>query len=93
MSNPPELRFQYSVSVKTDGSVVIEPTSDPAMVVREAGAIDIVDTSRKLIADLERQLTMDALQQVVDALLPKPEPTVSAQVANALKERGLTPDN
>ena len=93
MSDSPEIRFQYSVSVKTDGSVLIEPTSDPAVVIREAGAIDVVDTSRKLIADLERQMNMDALQQVIDALSPKPEPTVAAQVANALKERGLTPDN
>lgn len=88
-----DVRFEYRVSVKTDGSVVIEPTSDTDKVLREAGAIDIIDTSRKLIADLERQMTLDALQQVVEALSPKPEPTISAQIANALKERGITPDN
>lgn len=89
----PELRFQYVVSVKTDGSVLIEPVSDTATVLREAGAIDIIDTSRKLISDLERQMTMEALQQVVNILVPEPTPTASEQIAQALKERGITPES
>jgi hypothetical protein len=88
-----DYRFQYVVTVKNDGGVEISPTEDDGGVERTATAIDIIDTSRKLIADLERQITMDALQQLVDLLVPAPAPTASEQVANALKERGITPES
>jgi len=89
----PDYRFQYVVTVKTDGSVELSPTEDSEGVERTAGAIDIIDTSRKIISDLERQMTMDALQQVVNLLVPEPAPTASKKVAQALKERGITPES
>jgi len=86
-------RFQYVVSVMTDGSVEISPTEDDGGVERTAGAIDIIDTSRKLIADLERQITLDALQQIADSLVPPMPPSASEKIATALKERGITPES
>ncbi len=88
-----DYRFQYVVTVKKDGSVEISPTEDDGGVERTANAIDIIDTSRKLIADLERQITLDALQQVVDSLATPMPPSASEKVATALKERGITPES
>lgn len=88
-----DYRFQYVVTVKTDGGVEISPTEDEASVARTATAVDIIDTSRKLIADLERQIMLDSIQTVLNVLTPLEEPTASEKVANALKERGITPDS
>jgi hypothetical protein len=86
----PDTRFQYVVSVKSDGSVTIDPSvpeGREAEIEREASAIDIVDSSRKLIADLERSLIFQGISEALLASFPKPEPTVGQRVADALKER------
>jgi hypothetical protein len=91
----PNTRFQFNVSVLTDGSVSVDPNipeDKKEDVAREANIIDIIDASRKLIADLERQLTMEMMNQVLEALSPKEAPTVSGAVKEALKERGITPE-
>lgn len=85
-----DTRFQYVVSVKVDGSVTIDPSIPEGMedkVDREAGAIDIIDSARKLIADLERSLVLQGFNELLTALSPQPEPTVGQRVAEALKER------
>lgn len=91
----PDTRFQFTVTVLQDGGVSVDtkiPEGKETEVVREANIIDIVDTSRKLIADLERQLTMEMLNQIIEALAPKETPTVSGAVKEALKERGIVPE-
>jgi hypothetical protein len=91
----PTSRFQYTVTVSVDGSVLIDPkvpedkTED---VLREATIIDIMDTSRKLISDLERQILMDGLNEVISSLSPQEPAKVSDTVKDALKERGITPE-
>jgi hypothetical protein len=91
----PNTRFQFNVSVLTDGSVSVDPNipeDKKEDVAREANIIDIIDASRKLIADLERQLNMEMMNQMLEALAPKEAPTVSGAVKEALKERGIVPE-
>lgn len=91
----PDIRFQYTVSVKEDGSVLIDPSvpeDKTDAISREATAIDIIDASRKLVADLERQITLDTINLAISSLSPAPEPTVSEIVNEALKERGIAPE-
>lgn len=91
----PDIRFQYTVSVNEDGSVLIDPTipeDKKDVISREATAIDIIDASRKLVADLERQITLDTINSAISSLSPAPEPTVPETVKEALKERGITPE-
>lgn len=85
-----DTRFQYTVSVKVDGSVTIDPSIPEGMedkVDREASAIDIIDSARKLTADLERSMVFQGLSEALAGLFPAPEPSVGQRVAEALKER------
>ena len=85
--------YVYSILVDEDGSIKID-TKIPEGVEtkKEAGIFDIIDSSRKCVADLERSLLMEGISQAVNALIPQPEPTVADKVASALKERTATPD-
>ena len=91
----PDIRFQFTISVSTSGAVTIDPKIPEGMseaVEREANIIDIIDTSRKLISDLERQMVIDGLNNVISALSPEEPAKVSETVKDALKERGITPE-
>jgi hypothetical protein len=85
--------YQYSIAVDEDGSIKIDTkVPEGVEVKKEAGIFDIIDSSRKCVADLERSLLMEGITQAVNALMPTPEPTVADKVSNALKERTATPD-
>lgn len=95
----PTTRFQYVVTVNMDGSVLIDPSipEDKAEeTLREATAIDIIDASRKLVSDLERQIMLDTsnemLSRLISQITPAPQPTVSDKVKEALNERGIAPE-
>ncbi|CAB5218991.1 hypothetical protein UFOVP221_14 [uncultured Caudovirales phage] len=97
----PTFRIRFSVTVGVDGGVSIDPNIPEDMkdkVERQATIIDIIDASRKLVADLERQVVLDGLNEVYQGIeqrlsiaFPAPEATVSAKVKDALNERGITP--
>jgi hypothetical protein len=94
----PKTRFQYTVSVEETGAVSIDPKIPEDLkdsIEREATVVDIIDASRKLIADLERQMIFDGMNSTVStilgALLPEEPATVPETVKGALKERGITP--
>jgi hypothetical protein len=87
------IKFLYSIIVNEDGSIKID-TEVPEGVetAKEAGIFDIIDSSRKCVADLERSLLMEGISQTFNSLFPKPDPTVAEKIAEALKERTATPD-
>jgi len=88
------INYQYTITVNEDGSVKIDTNVPEGVEVKkEAGIFDIIDSSRKCVADLERTLLMEGISQAVSALMPQPEPTVAEKVAEALKERTATPDS
>jgi hypothetical protein len=90
----PDTRIRFVVTVGTDGMVKVDPTIPEEMkdaIEREANIIDIIDASRKLVSDLERQMVLDGISAVLTALTPEPMPTVTDTVKEALKERGITP--
>ena len=89
-------RYQFTVSVKTDGGVDIEPreVGEDGVVETTANIFNIIDTARKLAADLERQVLLDSVRQsLLEALPPIDAPLPpSAVVKDALAERGITPE-
>lgn len=94
----PKTRFQYTVSVEETGAVAIDPKIPEDLkenIEREATVVDIIDSSRKLIADLERQMMFDGMNSTVNTILgvliPEEPTTVADTVKDALKERGITP--
>ena len=89
-----DIRFQFTVSMKVDGSASIDPSipeGKEAEIEREANIFDIIDASRKLVSDLERQLIFERMEQMLLALAPKPAATPADMVKEALKERGIDP--
>jgi hypothetical protein len=91
----PDFRYKYSVSVNNDGGIVIDPLDAGVAngaVERTPNIRDILDSSRKLVSDLERQLTTDTVAEVLSALLAPTETPVSDKVKGALKERGIAPE-
>jgi hypothetical protein len=91
----PDFRYKYSVSVNNDGGITIDPLDAGVAngaVERTPNIRDIIDSSRKLVADLERQLTMDTLAEMLNALVVPKEQPVSDKVKGALKERGIAPE-
>jgi hypothetical protein len=97
----PISRIRFVVSVGADGGVSIDPAIPAELkdsVERQATIIDIIDASRKLLSDLERQIMLDSLNEVYLGLeqrlamaFPAPEATVSDKVKEALNERGIIP--
>lgn len=90
----PDTRFQFTVSMNIDGSATVNPAvpeGKEAEIEREANIFDIIDASRKLVSDLERQLIIERIEQMLAALAPKPVLTPADMVKDALKERGIDP--
>jgi hypothetical protein len=88
-----DFRFEFKVATTLEGGVSITPTvpgaeaPEPTPVEREATIFDIVDTARKLVADLERQILLDAVNSIVTSVIPEPDVTVPEQVKQALDKR------
>lgn len=90
----PDIRFQFTVSMNTNGSASVDPNvpeGKETEIEREANIFDIIDASRKLVSDLERQLIIERIEQMLAALAPKPVVTPADMVKDALKERGIDP--
>ena len=90
----PDIRFQFTVSMNVDGSASVDPKvpeGKEAEIEREANIFDIIDASRKLVSDLERQLIVERMEQMLLALAPKPAATPADMVKDALNKRGIEP--
>jgi len=90
----PNTRFQFTVSMNVDGSASVDPNipeGKESEIEREANIFDIIDASRKLVSDLERQLIIERVEQMLFALAPKPVATPADMVKDALNKRGIEP--
>jgi hypothetical protein len=85
-------KYEFKVTVHEEGGVQLTPTDASEEVSRTATALDIIDSCRKVAADIERQMTLDTIAEMVSNIFPKPEATVSEKVSQALKERGISPE-
>lgn len=102
-----DISYRYLVEVKVDGTILVHPEIPAELdeADRTATAPDIVASSLKLAHDIDQQIMVDritgnvsqSIQEIGEAILsgfmPQPEATVPDRVAEALKERGITPDN
>jgi hypothetical protein len=82
--------YAFTVTVRDNGGVSLTPLEvdeNGEAFAQTATVYDILDASRKIVADLERQILSDGFQQVVSALVPADEPTTADVVKEALAKR------
>lgn len=83
-------KYEYTVSVYEEGGISLNPTeasADEEVVTRTATIFDILDASRKIVADLERQIIFDGISQMLSPLVPEEEPSQQDVIAEALARR------
>jgi hypothetical protein len=85
----------FFLTVNSDGSIgtyADVPAELPERV-RSSNNFDVFQTCKQIAEEFEQQVQADRIARAVAAAIaPKAEPTVSEAVANALKERGITPE-
>lgn len=91
----PKYRYRFTISATNEGGIEIDPVNAETatdLVDVTPSVYNIIDTSRKLIADLERQLILDGVAQMVSGLMPPTPVTPATAVKEALQARGIVPD-
>lgn len=98
-----DVSYRYLVEVQVDGSILVHPEipTELSESDRVATAPDIVASSLKLAHDIDQQIIVDRItssvatvaEGILGSFIAPPEPTVPDRVSEALKERGITPDN
>jgi hypothetical protein len=89
------LDFRYLVEVLPDGTINVhtELPNDGVEVRRIATPSDVVHISQRLAYDVGQQLLVEQISNtVLSNLMPQPAPEVSDKVREALKDRGITPE-
>ena len=82
--------YAFTVTVLDEGGISLNPIeegNEEIDVTRTATAFDILDASRKIVADLERQIIFDGVSQMLASLAPEPELTQQSIIAEALAKR------
>lgn len=86
----PDYRYVYTVAVKHDGTLLVEPSvGDATTVERTANLYDIADSARKLSTDMERRIQVE---EIVAYLAPTAPAEPADAIREALKGRGITPE-
>jgi hypothetical protein len=86
----PKYRYRFTISATTDGGLEIDPVAveDSGELVETTPNIyTILDTARKLIADLERQILLESIGKMFESLTPEEEATPAEVVKEALAKR------
>lgn len=81
------LNYEYTVAVNEGGGINLTPTDPSDTISRAATIFDIIDSARKLVADLERQVTFDGISQMLESLAPQEQQTQQDIIAEALARR------
>jgi hypothetical protein len=85
----------FFLTVNSDGSIgtYAEVPAELPERNRPSNNFDVFQTCKQIAEEFENQVQADRIARAVAAALaPKAEPTVSAAVKDALKERGITPE-
>lgn len=90
-----DVSYRYLVEVMVDGAILVHPEIPTELVEadRVATAPDIVSSSYKLAHDIDQQILVDRVSTtILSALTPAPAQETPDKVREALKERGITPE-
>lgn len=95
MENNKEVEVAFIVSVHTDGTFSASlDMVDGIDAKRQATTFDVYQSAKQIVQEIDNQvLTERIIGSLAALLMPKPDPTPSDVVKDALKERGIKPEN
>lgn len=84
----PNTLFLFVVVQNDDGSINVDTSVPEGMTVaRPASQLDVLDATRKITADLDRQLIVSDVVQTLSSTQPTAEPSPAQRVQAALAAR------
>ena len=85
----------FITAINADGSIstLTEFPAEPIVPARTATRLDVYQTSKQIVEEVEQSILVDRIVAAVSQTLNPPTQTVPDRVKEALKNRGIDPES